>query len=89
MLKQLAAFWPLIVMTVLFYVLLVLPQQREAKNRRKMLSELKKGDRVVTIGGILGTVAEIKEDTVKLKVAEKTEIEVTKASIERLRKAGD
>jgi preprotein translocase subunit YajC len=63
-LESLAGFLPIIVMFVIFYFLLIRPQQIQKKKRREMLASLKKGDRVVSIGGIYGMIKEIKDDTV-------------------------
>jgi len=76
------AFAPLILMFVVFYFLLIRPQQRRQKELSQMIQELKKGDRVVTAGGIIGTIAGIQNDYVILKVGEgETKIEVLKSSI--------
>jgi len=71
-------FLPLIVMVILFYFLLIRPQQKRQKARNQMLSNLKKGDKVVTIGGLHGTIVEITDDTVVLRVND-----VTKLTFER------
>ena len=65
----------------IFYVFLILPQRRREKERRAMLSSLRKNDRVVTIGGIHGVVHSIKEDKVVLKVDENTKITVSMSAI--------
>lgn len=65
------------------YMLLIRPQQREHRERAKMLKEIKKGDRVVTTGGLIGWIAGIKDDTVKLRLAEKVEVELEKSAITR------
>lgn len=65
----------------LFYFLLLRPQQQQQKRRREMLSALGKGDRVVTIGGIHGTITDIDEKVVTLRVAEKVEIKVNRGAI--------
>ncbi len=57
-----AAFAPLILMFVIFYFLLIRPQQKKAKDHKALLDNLKKGDVVVTAGGLYGTVVEAKED---------------------------
>lgn len=72
---------PAIVMIALLYFLLLRPQKQEQKRRRAMLESLEKGDRVVTIGGLYGTLTEIHERTVKLKVADHVEIEMMRSSI--------
>lgn len=63
-------FVPLLLIGVFFYFILIAPQRRKQKETQKMLAAVEKGDRVVTIGGILGTVTQVTEDTVTLKVDE-------------------
>lgn len=76
------AFAPLIVMFVVFYFLLIRPQQRRQKELNQMIQNLKKGDRIVTGGGIIGTIAGIQNDYVILKVGDgDTKIEVLKNAI--------
>lgn len=64
--------WPLVLMIVLMYLLLFLPQRKERKRRDEMITSLKKSDKVQTIGGIIGTVVEVREHEVVIKVDEKT-----------------
>jgi len=76
------AFLPLVVMFVVFYFLLIRPQQKRQKDLSEMVKNMKKGDRVVTSGGIIGTVAGIQNDYVVLKVGEgETKIEVLKSAV--------
>mgnify|MGYP003599374241 FL=1 len=72
---------PILIMVLIFYFLLYRPQKNEQKRRRNMLDNLKKGNRVMTIGGIYGQVTEIKDKIVKIKIAEHVEIEVARSSI--------
>lgn len=65
----------------LFYFLLIRPQSKARKKHQEFLANLKKGDRVVTSGGIWGTVVEIGDDTVTLKVDANTRITFTKEAI--------
>lgn len=76
-----AAFVPLILMFVIFYFLLIRPQQKRAKEHQEMVNNLKKGDRVVTSGGIHGVVAKVEDADVQLEIAEKIRIKVTRANI--------
>ena len=71
--EQLAAFMPLVIVLVVFYFFIIRPQQKQQKKRRAMLDSLRKGDKIVTIGGIHGTLTDIKEDTIRLKVADNVE----------------
>lgn len=75
------ASWPIALMGVIFYFLLYRPQQKEQKKRTEMLNSLKKGERVVTIGGIYGTITALSEKTVTLKIAEKVEIDVSRTAV--------
>ena len=65
---------PFVLMFVIFYFLLIRPQQKRTKQRNAMLSDLKKNDKVVTIGGIFGTIVEMTDDKVTLRVNESTRI---------------
>jgi len=77
----LMGFLPIILMFVILYVLLILPQQKKQKAIVKMRGELQKNDKVVTSGGIIGRIYSIKGDVVVLKVADDVKIEVTKSAI--------
>ncbi|UCD19930.1 MAG: preprotein translocase subunit YajC [candidate division WOR-3 bacterium] len=72
---------PLILIFVVFYFLLILPQQRKQKRHRKLVAELQKGDRVTTSSGIHGTIANVKSDTVTLLIADGVKIELEKGHI--------
>ncbi|MDA8403944.1 MAG: preprotein translocase subunit YajC [Desulfobacteraceae bacterium] len=77
----LTAFIPIILMFVIFYFLLIRPQQQKAKAHQEMISNLKKGDKVITSGGIHGVITGIDESTVTLEIAEKVRIKVTRSSL--------
>lgn len=64
-----------------FYFLIIMPRKKQEKKHKGVLESLKKGDRVVSIGGIRGEVARIKDDIVVLKVSENTELELIKNAI--------
>lgn len=68
--NQFLAFLPIVFMFVIFYFLLIRPQQKRQKELEAMLSQLKKGDQVVTSGGIIGTIVGVKEKEVVLKVGD-------------------
>lgn len=72
---------PLVLLFVIFYFLLIRPQQKRAKQQRLFLDNLKKGDKVITSGGLYGTITGITDDTVTLEVAEKIRVRVTKGSV--------
>jgi len=72
---------PFAAIILIFYFLLIRPQNKKRKETEKMLSALKKGDKVVTIGGIHGTVQSVKESTVLLKVDDNVKIEFLRTAI--------
>ena len=73
---------PLVFIFVIFYFLLILPQQRRQKKWQQMLSELKTGDKVVTSGGLRGTIIALKDDAVHLRVPpDNLRIEVSRGSV--------
>ena len=75
------AFLPLILMFVVFYFLLIWPQQKKAKAHRQVLSNLQKGDNVVTSSGIYGTITGLTDTVVTLEIAEKVRIKVARSSV--------
>jgi len=79
---------PIVLIFAVFYFLIIRPQNKKQKETQRMLSELKKGDRVVTIGGIHGTVQSLKEGSVILKVDENCKIEFTRSAIASMEAAG-
>ena len=76
-----AAFVPLIIMFVIFYFLLIRPQQKKTKEHNAMIGNLEKGDKVVTSGGIHGMITKVDETTVSIEIAEKIRIKVVRANI--------
>ena len=73
--------WPFILMGVIFYFMIYRPQKRDQKKRANMLDSLKVGTRIVTIGGIFGEIAKIKDDRIRIKVAEDVEIWIRRAAV--------
>jgi len=81
---------PLIFIFAIFYFLLILPQQRRQKKWQTMLDALKTGDRVVTTGGLRGTIVALKDDSIHLRVPpDNLRVEVTKASVAQVTTAED
>jgi preprotein translocase subunit YajC len=72
---------PFVAIIVIFYFIMIRPQNKKQKETQKMLAALKKGDRVVTIGGIHGTIQSVKEQSVIVKVDENTKIEFNRGAI--------
>ena len=80
-----AQFIPLILIFVIFYFFLISPQQKKIKEHKNMVSELKRGDEVITSGGIVGRIERILEDDkVELSIAENVNIKVVKSTIQNL-----
>jgi preprotein translocase subunit YajC len=75
---------PFIAMFAIFYFLLIRPQQKKQRDLRQMLQNLKRGDRVITSGGIYGTIVKIRNDIVHLEIADQVRIRVNKSSISDL-----
>jgi preprotein translocase subunit YajC len=71
-------------MAAIFYFLLIRPQQRQRHQRDRMLAALKKGDRVVTSGGLHGTILGLTEQTVVLRVADQVKLEFDRSAIGRI-----
>ena len=82
-----AMFFPIMLMFVIFYLLVFRPQSKERRAHQDMVKNLKKYDEVVTAGGMLGTVLNVKPDTVTLRVDDNVKVEVEKTSVARLLKA--
>ncbi|KUP22728.1 preprotein translocase subunit YajC [Paenibacillus sp. DMB5] len=72
---------PFVLMFVVFYFLLIRPQQKKTKTRNAMLKALKKGDKIVTIGGLHGTIVELSDDIVVLRVNDVTKLTFDRGSI--------
>jgi preprotein translocase subunit YajC len=77
---------PLILIFVVFYFLLIRPQQKKMKEHREMLSALKRNDRVVTGGGILGTITRVKEgsDEIEVEIASGVRVQVARGTIQAM-----
>jgi preprotein translocase subunit YajC len=75
------AFVPLILMFAIFYFLLIRPQQKKAKMHKQMLSAVKKGDKVVSSGGLHGLVTGVSDDVVTMEIAPKIRVKVSRGSI--------
>ena len=77
---------PIALIFIIFYFLLIRPQKKQQKEHAKMISELAKNDDVVTSGGIFGTIVNIQDDVITLRVDDNTRIKVQKGSISKLKK---
>jgi len=76
-----ALFLPLILIMVIFYFLMILPAQRRQKKVTEMLKALKTGDKVITNGGIYGTIVGLEDEAVQLRVAEQVKMKVARSAI--------
>jgi len=75
---------PMLVLFAIWYFLLIMPQQKKEKQRKAMIEALKKGDRVITIGGAYGEVERVKDDVVTLKFSGNNTIDYAKSAISRV-----
>lgn len=79
--ESMATWGPIVVMIVIFYFLLYRPQKNAQKKRKAMLDSLKKGNDVITVGGIYGTIEAIDDKKVELKIAPNTVITVARSAV--------
>ena len=79
-----AALIPIILMFVIFYFLLIRPQQKKAKTHQEMINNLKKGDRVITSGGIYGRITSLDDQSATVEIADKVRIKITRGSVASL-----
>jgi preprotein translocase subunit YajC len=73
--------FPIVIFFAIFYFLLILPTQRQRKRQKEMLGALKPGDKVITSGGIYGTIVGLRDDVVQLRIADQVRIEVARSAI--------
>ena len=73
--------WPILLMVVIFYFLLWRPQKKQQKERANLLGSLKKGQKIVTIGGIYGEIVELDDEKEKVQVSEKVELTFARSAI--------
>lgn len=79
---------PLIVLFVIFYFLLIRPQQKRAKEHKAMMSALQKGDNVVTTGGVHGRIVSVNDDTVMVEISDGVKVKISREAIS-VRKSQD
>jgi preprotein translocase subunit YajC len=79
--SALSQFLPMILIVVLFYFLLLAPMRKQQKKTREMLANLKKGDQVVTSGGLYGSIASIEDSIVWLKLTDQVKVKVARSAI--------
>lgn len=79
-----SAFVPLILMFAIFYFLLIRPQQKKTKVHREMLGSLKKGDKIITGGGIHGRITGLSDATLTVEIADKVRVKVSRSNVSAL-----
>jgi len=80
---------PLVLIFVIFYFLLIRPQQKKAKEHKTMIESLKKGDKIVTSGGIYGVIEAVSANTITVKISENVKVKFGKAYVAALRATSD
>ncbi|MBU0677439.1 MAG: preprotein translocase subunit YajC [Verrucomicrobia bacterium] len=78
-----------VIMIAIFYFILIRPQQRREKERKALISAIKTGDRVLFAGGIIGTVANCKDKTLVIKIADNVKIEVSRGAVSQVLAKGE
>ena len=73
----------------IFYFMIVRPQQKRTKEREKLLSGVQKGDKIITAGGMHGTVVGLEEKTVLLQIADNVKVKIEKSAISTINRGGD
>ena len=79
---------PRIIMFLIFYFVLIKPEQKKQAKVRKMVETLKEGDNIITLSGIHGTIKKLKEDVVTLQVADNVRIKIERSAIGKVRNSG-
>ena len=79
--SMLTALLPFALVFVIFYFLLIRPQRTKQKKHQEMVGQLKPGDKIITSGGIHGTIMGVQEDKIELRIASNTKVDITKTSI--------
>lgn len=84
MLDTLIGLSPMILIFVVFWFFLIRPQQKQQKARQAMLGQLKVNDKVITIGGIYGTIVDIKDTKLTIRIADKVEIKSERFAVDKI-----
>ena len=85
--QGIAQFIPLILIFVIFYFFLIRPQQKRAKDHKAMVASLKRGDEIITSGGIIGTIDRVMEDDrIEVNIGENTKVQIIRSTITSLLK---
>lgn len=84
-----AQFAPMVLIFLVFYFLLIRPQQKQQKQHRQMVADAKRGDAITTTGGLFGTVTEVKDDHVMIEIAKDTVVKLDKNHIQSIKGYGE
>jgi preprotein translocase subunit YajC len=72
---------PFLLMILIFYFLLIRPQQKQLKERQKMLDSLKVGDKILSVGGIIGTISSINDDKIEVEIAKNIKVTMVRSAV--------
>ena len=75
---------PIVLMFVIFYFLLIRPQQKKAKEHREMISQVRKGDRIVTSGGLHGRVTAVGDATLTVEIADRVRVKIARGNLSQV-----
>ncbi len=87
--NPIASLLPFALMFLVLYLLILRPQMKKQRNQQRMIDELEKNDEIVTSGGIHGTILNIKDDILVVKIADNVKIEVSRAAVSRVKNKED
>ena len=85
--SPLVSLLPIVIIFIIFYFLLIRPQKKAQEDHKKMVSELKKNDEVITSGGIHGTIVNVKDNSIVLRIDDNVKIEVQKNAVGTIKKS--
>ncbi len=87
--SSMLSFLPLVLIFIVFWFMIIRPQKKQQDKRKSMISALKRGDRIITGGGLFATVKDVKEDRVIATIAEGVKVEISKGSINGVVEVGE
>jgi preprotein translocase subunit YajC len=87
--NMLGALLPFVLVFVIFYLLIIMPQRKKQKKHSELVDALRPGDRIITTAGIFGTIMGVQKDLIELKIASNTNIKITKSAVGVIRGAND
>ncbi len=87
--NMLGALLPFVLVFVIFYLLIIMPQRKKQKKHLELVDNLKPGDRIITTAGIFGTIMGVQKDLIELKISSNTNIKITKSAVGVIRGATD